>query len=86
MADDQSALRPAIRLDLRGLKCPLPVMKTRRRMRDIPVGTLLEVETTDPLASLDIPHFCNEDGHELVESEKLQGGHRFMIRKRDRKA
>lgn len=67
--------------DLRGLKCPLPVLKTRRRMVDLKPGDELIVETSDPLASIDIPHFCNEDGHELLAQERLDGGHRFHIRK-----
>jgi tRNA 2-thiouridine synthesizing protein A len=67
--------------DLRGLKCPLPVLKTRRRMVDLKPGDELIVETSDPLAGIDIPHFCNEDGHELLAQERLDGGHRFHIRK-----
>nr|WP_222858013.1 sulfurtransferase TusA family protein [Rhizobium cauense] len=66
---------------MRGLKCPLPVLKTRRRMSSLVSGALIQVETTDPLAGIDIPHFCNEDGHELVETEKTDTGHRFLIRK-----
>jgi tRNA 2-thiouridine synthesizing protein A len=72
----------AISYDLRGLKCPLPVLKTRRKMSSLPSGTMIRVETTDPLAGIDIPHFCTEDGHELIEAEKTEGGHRFLIRKR----
>lgn len=67
--------------DLRGLKCPLPVLKTRRRLKDMPSGTELAIETTDPLAGIDIPHFCNQEGHELIRSEKTETGHRFLIRK-----
>ena len=67
--------------DLRGLKCPLPVLKTRRRMADMKPGDELVVQTSDPLAGIDIPHFCNEDGHELVMQERLEAGHRFHIRK-----
>lgn len=73
----------AVVYDLRGLKCPLPVLKTRRRMADLQPGDELIVETTDPLAGIDIPHFCNEDGHELVTQERLDAGHRFHIRKRE---
>lgn len=65
--------------DLRGLKCPLPVIRTRKRMRTLQPGSLLTVETTDPLATIDIPHFCHEDGHRLVSSEALDHGHRFVI-------
>lgn len=72
----------AISYDLRGLKCPLPVLRTRRKMSSLPSGAMIRVETTDPLAGIDIPHFCNEDGHQLIETEKTEGGHRFLIRKR----
>ncbi|OWV99727.1 response regulator SirA [Rhizobium sp. R72] len=71
----------AILYDLRGLKCPLPVLKARRKMSSLPSGSLIQVETTDPLAGIDIPHFCNEDGHELIETVKTDTGHRFLIRK-----
>lgn len=67
--------------DLRGLKCPLPVLKTRKRMAALAPGALLEIETTDPLAVIDIPHFCKEDGHKLEEAAPAEGGHRFLIRK-----
>ncbi|CDZ31971.1 Putative redox protein, regulator of disulfide bond formation [Neorhizobium galegae bv. officinalis] len=67
--------------DLRGLKCPLPVLKTRRRLKSMESGAELAIETTDPLAGIDIPHFCSQEGHELVRSEKTETGHRFLIRK-----
>lgn len=69
--------------DLKGLKCPLPVLRTRKRMATLAPGTLITVETTDPLAIIDIPHFCNEDGHRLERSETLATGHRFVIRRKD---
>ncbi len=72
----------AVAYDLRGLKCPLPVLKTRRKMSSMASGALISVETTDPLASIDIPHFCNEDGHELLETVKTESGHRFLIRRK----
>ncbi|MCT7667594.1 sulfurtransferase TusA family protein [Shinella kummerowiae] len=68
--------------DLRGLKCPLPVMKTRKRLSSMAAGAALWVETTDPLAVIDIPHFCHEDGHALEASERGEAGHRFLIRKK----
>ncbi|OJF92267.1 sulfurtransferase TusA family protein [Pararhizobium antarcticum] len=67
--------------DLKGLKCPLPVLKTRKRMQSLAPGSLIAVETTDPLAVIDIPHFCHEDGHAMERSEAIDGGHRFLIRK-----
>ncbi|MFJ6326269.1 MULTISPECIES: sulfurtransferase TusA family protein [unclassified Rhizobium] len=67
--------------DLRGLKCPYPAIKTEKRLRGMPSGATLAVETTDPLAIIDIPHLCNEKGHALLSSEKTESGHRFVIRK-----
>jgi len=68
--------------DLRGLKCPLPVMKARKRLSAMAPGAALWLETTDPLAVIDIPHFCHEDGHALEASERIEAGHRFLIRKK----
>lgn len=65
--------------DLRGLNCPLPVLRTRKRLAGMASGAILIVDTTDPLAGLDIPAFCIEDGHQLVSAETLPGGHRFTI-------
>ena len=68
-------------LDLRGLKCPYPVIKTENQLAKLGPGALISIETTDPLSAIDIPHFCNESGHVLVLQEKLEAGHRFVIRK-----
>ena len=68
--------------DLRGLKCPLPVLKTRKRMKDLSAGARIWVETTDPLAVVDIPHFCGEFGHTLIETQSVDSGHRFLIEKK----
>jgi tRNA 2-thiouridine synthesizing protein A len=67
--------------DLRGLKCPLPVLRTKKRLARLPSGATLAVETSDPLAIIDIPHFCSESGHDLIASEKTESGHHFLIRK-----
>jgi tRNA 2-thiouridine synthesizing protein A len=65
--------------DLRGLNCPLPVLKAKKRLAAMPAGSRLWLETTDPLAVLDIPAFCMEAGHRLVESNTVDGGHRFLV-------
>lgn len=67
------------RLDLRGLKCPLPVMRTRRRLAGLDIGALLRVETSDPLAVVDIPAFCHAEGHVLRDSAATPFGHQFVI-------
>ncbi len=66
--------------DLRGLNCPMPVLKIRKRLSEISPGVLLVAETTDPLAVIDVPHFCSENGHDMVACDKVDGGHRFTIR------
>ena len=78
---DTGEKREPIPYDLKGLKCPLPVIKTRKKMRSLASGDMLQVDTTDPLAGIDIPHFCNEDGHQLLSQERTDAGHRFVIRK-----
>jgi tRNA 2-thiouridine synthesizing protein A len=65
--------------DLRGLKCPLPVLRSRKKLAALKAGDVLVVETTDPLAVIDIAHMCNEDGHSLVETVAVDKGHRFRI-------
>ncbi|WP_417671358.1 sulfurtransferase TusA family protein [Roseibium sp.] len=66
-------------LDLKGLKCPLPVLKTRKALSRLERGARLIVLTTDPMAFLDIPHFCNEDGHKLESSDQEGDNGRFVI-------
>ncbi|MBD0414136.1 sulfurtransferase TusA family protein [Oryzicola mucosus] len=65
--------------DLRGLNCPLPVLKARKRLSAMRPGEQLWLETTDPLAVIDIPAFCVEDGHRLISSDAVEGGRRFRI-------
>jgi tRNA 2-thiouridine synthesizing protein A len=65
--------------DLRGLHCPMPVLKTSKRMRAMAPGERLWVRTSDPLAAIDIPNWCRESGHALIDSETAEDGHRFLI-------
>ena len=65
--------------DLKGLKCPLPVLKAKKRLARMRPGSLLWLETTDPLAAIDIPAFCTESGHRLVETAAVSQGHRFLV-------
>ena len=69
-------------LDVRGLNCPLPVLKAKKAMRGLAAGDMLWVETTDPLSAIDIPAFCENDGHDLMASEEAQGYQRYLLRKR----
>lgn len=67
------------RLDLRGLRCPLPVLKARKKLAGMPPGARLVIETTDPLAGIDIPAFAADDGHRLVAVDRSGNGHRFTV-------
>jgi tRNA 2-thiouridine synthesizing protein A len=73
---------PATLLDLRGLKCPLPAMRTRKALQALPPGALLIVECTDPLAAIDIPHFVGENGHSLEGQSAADGLLVFHIRRK----
>ena len=53
-------------LDATGLLCPLPVLKLRKHLKSMDIGTLITVLADDPAAAIDIPHFCNETGHKFV--------------------
>nr|WP_319514206.1 sulfurtransferase TusA family protein [uncultured Cohaesibacter sp.] len=68
-------------LDLTGLKCPLPVLHTQKALGQMPAGTRLRVVATDPMAAIDLPHFCNQKGHKLLESSKESNALTFLIEK-----
>ena len=57
----------AFLLDTKGLKCPLPVIRARKAIKQLEVGALLRIECTDPLAEIDIPHMATSDGHKILE-------------------
>jgi tRNA 2-thiouridine synthesizing protein A len=56
-------------LDLRGLRCPHPVLRAKKAMRAVPVGGVLVLECTDPLTVIDVPHFVRQTGHALAGQE-----------------
>lgn len=70
-------------LDAKGLKCPLPVLRARKAMKQVPDGGLLEVEATDPSSVQDFRAFCETTGYQLVEQSEVSGVYRFLIRKVD---
>ncbi len=68
-------------LDARGLLCPLPVLKARKRLKALRSGARLRVVADDPAAVVDVPHFCVEQGHRLIEQAKTDGALIFVIEK-----
>ncbi len=70
------------KLDLAGLKCPLPALKTRKALGAIGPGDRLEVHCTDPLAAIDIPNLVNETGDRLESTAREDGRIVFLIERR----
>lgn len=68
-------------LDLVGLKCPLPVLRTRKALAGLAPGDILEVQASDPLAALDIPHLLRQLGDDLLAQRVDAGNLHFTIRK-----
>ncbi len=68
-------------LDALGLLCPLPVLKARKRLQALQPGQILRIQSDDPAAIVDVPHFCAETGHDLVGVEDVGNAKHFFIRK-----
>lgn len=69
-------------LDLKGLPCPLPIVKTAQAIKGLTGGDLVAVETTDPGSVPDFDAWTRSTGHELVEQSEEDGVFRFLIRKK----
>ena len=70
-------------LDTSGLKCPLPVLKTKKALRAMEAGEEITVIATDPSTMIDFPEYCANAGHVLLEASGSNGVFRFRIRKSD---
>jgi tRNA 2-thiouridine synthesizing protein A len=71
------------KLDLTGLKCPLPALKTRKALKALLPGDLLEVHCTDPLSVIDIPALIQETGDKVEITEHGEKRFVFLIEKAD---
>lgn len=68
-------------LDVKGLNCPLPILRARKALKDIPPGGTLQVLATDPGAVKDFEAFCRTTGNELLESTVEGKTYRFVIKR-----
>lgn len=68
-------------LDVKGLNCPLPILKAKKALQAVAAGGLLEVLATDPGAVQDFRAFCRSTGNELVESSQDGTVFRFVIKR-----
>lgn len=69
-------------LDVRGLSCPMPMLKTKKMLKGMKSGQVLEVWGTDPGSKNDIPDFCKKNGNELLDmADAPEGYTRYLIKK-----
>ncbi|WP_111732851.1 sulfurtransferase TusA family protein [Roseovarius amoyensis] len=74
-------MTPDHTLDARGLLCPLPVLKLRKRLKSLAAGEVLELWADDPAAVIDVQHFCTESGHDFLGMSECDGFNAFAVRK-----
>jgi len=70
-------------MDLKGLPCPMPVVKVSKGIKEIGVGQVLEAQTTDPGALADFPAWARTSGNEIVKTEQTNGVIRFYIKRKN---
>lgn len=68
-------------LDVRGLACPLPVLRAKKALKTIEIGQCLEIQATDPGSVSDMPVFCRQTGHVMVHSRIQDGVFIFVIQR-----
>ena len=69
-------------MNLRGLKCPLPTLRVKKKLAGLPSGDLIVAECTDPLAAIDIPNLVRQTGDTLEDKSETDGVLTFRIRKK----
>jgi tRNA 2-thiouridine synthesizing protein A len=67
-------------LDAKGLNCPLPILKARKALKEVPAGGTLEILSTDPGSVADFAAFCRQTGNELLEESVDGTVYRFLIK------
>ncbi len=69
-------------LDLKGLNCPLPVLRANKKMRELAAGDVLSLLVTDPAAPKDFETYCETTGHEYVACTEADGVFAIEVRKK----
>ena len=69
-------------MNLRGLKCPLPTLRVKKKLSNLQSGDLIVAECTDPLAAIDIPNLLRQTGDALEGKTEADGVQTFRIRKK----
>ena len=74
-------MTPDDTVDCEGMLCPLPVLRARKRLLQMAEGMVLCVRATDAMAAIDLPHFCAEAGHDLLETQPEGTVQNYFIRR-----
>ncbi len=75
-------ITPTTEFDARGLKCPMPVIKAKKKLDELKSGDILAIIADDPGAKRDFPAFCLQTGHELISAVEEEGIFKFYIKKK----
>jgi tRNA 2-thiouridine synthesizing protein A len=75
------AIKPDITMDLKGLACPMPVVKVSQQIKKMQIGQILAAETTDPGAHADFPAWAKSTGNEIINVDKNDKVSTFYIKK-----
>lgn len=80
-ATPQSMGEVDLEIDAEGLLCPLPVLRLRKKLQGLAPGAIVRLIASDPAAEIDVPHFCNEQGHAFLGSEPRRDVTVYLVRK-----
>jgi tRNA 2-thiouridine synthesizing protein A len=72
---------PVMHIDATGLRCPMPVLKLQKALKSLGPGARLTLTATDPASYIDVRHFCEANGHELLSAEEADGVFTYEIAK-----
>jgi tRNA 2-thiouridine synthesizing protein A len=75
-------MAPPVLIDARGFHCPVPTLKLQRVLTELSVGARVRLLADDPMAKVDVPHFCNEAGQTLISAEPFEDGMAFIVERR----
>ncbi len=70
-----------VEVDCVGLLCPLPVLRARKTLAAMTPGQVLRLTASDPMAAIDVPHFCGQAGHDVLTSDAVGAITTFLIRR-----
>lgn len=68
-------------LDLKGLACPMPIVKVSKGIKEVEVGQVIEAQTTDPGSMTDFPAWAKTSGNEIVKTEQADKLFKFYIKR-----